>query len=143
MKKILVLNGPNLNCLGERETDIYGSLTLEEINLAIKEKAKALKLQVECLQSNHEGELVSAIQEAPKKFNGIIINPAAYTHTSIAIRDALLGINLPTLEVHLSNIYKREPFRHHSYIAAAVRGQISGLGVEGYLLALEAMAKWI
>ena len=138
---ILVLNGPNLNLLGTREGDVYGTQTLESINASLEKKAKELDVSVTCLQSNVEGDLVNAIQKAKGNFGGIIINPAAYTHTSVAIRDALLAVTIPTIEVHLSNIYKREDFRHHSYIAPVVLGQVSGLGGRGYVLALEALAQ--
>lgn len=136
---ILIVHGPNLNLLGQREQDVYGSVTLKEINDLLQDKGQQLGFSVTAFQSNHEGELVEKIQEAKKKHDGIIINPAAYTHTSVAIRDALLGIQLPAIEVHLSNIYQREDFRHHSYIAPVVLGQISGLGADGYLMALQAL----
>jgi 3-dehydroquinate dehydratase-2 len=138
IKKILVLNGPNLNLLGKRQPEIYGSLTLDEINQKIRGLAKELDVEVEIRQSNHEGELVTWIQEAPERFGAIVINPAAYTHSSIAMRDAISAVGLPTIEIHLSNIYKREPFRHHSYIAEAAVGQIAGFGAESYLLGLRA-----
>lgn len=138
-KKILVIHGPNLQLLGDRETQHYGTLTLEEINSAILQKAKSLDLAAEIFQTNHEGEIVDKIGAARQTFQGILINPAAYTHTSIAIRDALLAGNLPTVEVHLSNIYKREEFRRHSVTAPACCGQISGFGMQSYLLGLEAL----
>lgn len=138
---ILVLNGPNLNLLGTREGDVYGTQTLASINASLEKRAKELDVIVTCLQSNLEGDLVDAIQKAKGTFDGMIINPAAYTHTSVAIRDALLAVTIPTVEVHLSNIYKREDFRHHSYIAPVVLGQISGLGGVGYVLAMEALAR--
>jgi 3-dehydroquinate dehydratase-2 len=137
-KKILVLNGPNLNLLGKRQPEIYGSLTLEEINQKIRALAKELDVEVEIRQSNHEGELVTWIQEASEHFSAIVINPAAYTHSSIAMRDAISAVGLPTIEIHLSNIHKREPFRHHSYVAEAAVGQIAGFGVDSYLLGLRA-----
>ncbi len=140
MKRILILNGPNLNLLGERETSFYGNLRLEEINEMIKIEAEKYGLEVDFFQSNYEGALVEAIQKAKGKYDVIIINPAAYTHTSIAIRDAILAVNIPTIEVHLSNIYKREPFRHHSYISDVAIGQICGFGVQSYLLAIKAAA---
>ena len=143
MAQILVLNGPNLNLLGERETTIYGNLTLEEINKKVKEEAKKYGLKVDFFQSNHEGALVEAIQKARGKYDIIIINAAAYTHTSIAIRDAILAINIPVIEVHLSNIYKRESFRHHSYISDVAVGQICGFGVQSYLLAIKAASEII
>jgi len=138
MKKILVIHGPNLNLLGKREPDVYGTLSLEEINKKLKKSAKLKKAAVEIFQSNHEGEIVDAIGSAPGKFDAIVINPAAYTHTSVAIRDAVAAINIPVVEVHISNIYKREEFRHKSLIAGAATGQISGFGAESYLLGLDA-----
>ncbi len=138
--KILVIHGPNLNMLGKREPELYGDLTLEKINRNLKKHGKSLGLSVETFQSNHEGIIVEQIQEAEGTCQGLIINPAAYTHTSIAIRDALLLLDIPIVEVHLSNIYKREPFRQESLVADVVTGQISGLGAEGYRLALEAIA---
>ena len=137
--KILVVNGPNLNLLGEREPEKYGKKTLEDINAAIAKLAKELGTEVEFFQSNCEGELVSKIQQVKKDFDGILINPAAYTHTSIAIRDAILAVTKPCVEVHLSNLYTREEFRHHSYIAPVCVGQISGFGVDSYLLGLKAL----
>ena len=139
MKKILIIHGPNLNLLGQRETDIYGKVTLAEINAQLKAIAKKQKVELEIVQSNHEGDIVDAIGRASKKNIGaIVINPAAYTHTSVAIRDALLAVKVPTIEVHLSNIYKREDFRQKSLIAPASHGQISGLGVDSYFLGLQA-----
>jgi 3-dehydroquinate dehydratase II len=138
MKKILVLNGPNLNLLGKRQPEIYGRLTLEEINKKLRALAKELRVEVEIRQSNSEGELVNWIQEAPRRFGAIVINPAAYTHSSVAMRDAITAAEIPTIEVHISNIYKREEFRKQSYIAGAVVGQIAGLGVQSYLLGLRA-----
>jgi 3-dehydroquinate dehydratase-2 len=139
-KKILVLNGPNLNLLGKRQPDIYGRLTLAQINQRIRSLAKELEVEVEIRQSNHEGELVTWIQQAPGHFGAIVINPAAYTHSSIAMRDAISAVGLPTIEIHLSNIHKREPFRRHSYVAEAAVGQIAGFGVDSYLLGLRAAA---
>jgi 3-dehydroquinate dehydratase-2 len=139
-KKILVLNGPNLNLLGKRQPDIYGRLTLEQINQKVRALAKELGVDVDIRQSNYEGELVSWIQQAPKEFGAIVINPAAYTHSSVAIRDAITAVGLPTIEIHISNIHKREPFRHHSYIAEAAVGQIAGFGADSYLLGLRAAA---
>ncbi|MBI4430459.1 MAG: type II 3-dehydroquinate dehydratase [Candidatus Omnitrophica bacterium] len=139
MRKVLIIHGPNLNLLGKREPDVYGSVTIEEINSALKERAKKLKLSVDIVQSNHEGEIVDLIGDAEKKYSAIIINPAAYTHTSVAIRDALQATKLPAVEVHLSNIYAREEFRRQSVTAPACRGQISGFGSTSYLLALEAI----
>ena len=139
MKKVLVIHGPNLDLLGKREPDIYGRFSLDEINRRLRKKSKAMDISLEFFQSNHEGELVDKIGAAAKKFDAIIINPAAYTHSSIAIRDAISACGLLTVEVHLSNIYKREEFRHQSMIAPVAVGQIVGFGAEGYLLALEAV----
>jgi 3-dehydroquinate dehydratase II len=140
-KNILVLHGPNLNLLGKRQPEIYGRLTLAEINSRIRALARELNLNIEIRQSNNEGELVTWIQEAPAKFSAIVLNPAAYTHTSIALRDAISAVGIPTVEVHISNIHKREPFRHHSFIAEAAVGQIAGFGVQSYLLGLRAAAE--
>ena len=139
-QKVLVINGPNLNTLGTREPEIYGSTSLNDINKDLVKLGKKLSITVEAFQSNNEGEIVEKIQKAAGKVNGIIINPAAYTHTSIAIRDALLLLDEPIIEIHLSNIYKREEFRHKSMVADIAHGQISGFGVYGYTMALEAMA---
>jgi 3-dehydroquinate dehydratase II len=137
--KIMVLNGPNLNLLGTREPSIYGSTTLEEIEKKLQQKAQENHAEVICLQSNHEGQLIDWIHQYRTKAAGIIINAGAYSHTSIAIRDALSAVKLPVIEVHLSNIFQRESFRHHSTITEVALGQICGLGWMGYLLALEAM----
>lgn len=137
---ILVIHGPNLNLLGKREPNVYGKLTLDEINDKLILKAEKLGIRLEFMQSNHEGVIVDAIQQAEGCFAGIVINAAAFTHYSIAIRDALAAVSVPAIEVHLSNIYKREEFRHHSVIAPVVHGQISGFGADSYLLALEAVA---
>jgi len=139
MIDILVIHGPNLNLLGKRESGWYGTVSLDEINELINKKAKELNCKVKIVQSNHEGEIVDTIQRAKEWAKGVVINPAAYTHTSIAIRDALLAVGLPAVEVHLSNIYKREDFRHRSFIADVCIGQIAGLGPRGYLFALEAL----
>jgi 3-dehydroquinate dehydratase II len=139
-KKILVLNGPNLNLLGKRQPEIYGTLTLAQIEQRIRALAKELGIQIEVRQSNSEGELVTWIQEAANKFGAIVINPAAYTHTSLAMRDAVSAVGIPTVEIHISNIHKREPFRHHSFIAEVAVGQIAGFGVDSYLLGLRAAA---
>ncbi|MDP7642865.1 MAG: type II 3-dehydroquinate dehydratase [Alphaproteobacteria bacterium] len=139
--KILILNGPNLNMLGEREPDIYGGDSLESIGVACQHKAQTLGMAVELRQSNEEGELVTWIQSSAGVFSGIILNGGAYSHTSIAILDALRAVSLPTIEVHLSNIYRRESFRNHSYISQAALGVICGLGAQGYLLALDALAR--
>jgi 3-dehydroquinate dehydratase-2 len=136
---ILVIHGPNLNLLGVREPGIYGSVTLEAINRLLTEKAVSLNVSLSVIQSNHEGILVDAIQGALGQHQGILINAGAYTHTSIAIRDALSAVKIPTVEVHLSNIYQRENFRHHSYMAAIAIGQISGFGANSYLLGLDAL----
>ena len=140
MKKILIINGPNINLLGLREPSIYGNFTLADIENKAKELAQELKIEVEFFQSNHEGDIVDKIQNAPKEFSAIIINPAAYTHTSVAIRDALSAVKLPAVEVHISNIHAREDFRKRSYIAPVCMGQISGLGIDVYLLALRKLA---
>ncbi|MFQ3621843.1 MAG: type II 3-dehydroquinate dehydratase [Spirochaetales bacterium] len=135
-KKIAIIHGPNLNMLGKREVHIYGSKTLEQINNEIGEEADRLGLEVEFFQSNSEGELVGYIQGCFQRVDGIIINPGAYSHYSLALRDAISSVNLPTVEVHLSNIYKRESFRHTSVIAPVCVGQISGFGSRSYLLGL-------
>ncbi len=142
-KKVLILNGPNLNLLGKRQPEIYGRLTLEQINIKIRGLAKELGVGVEFRQSNNEGELVSWIQDAPREFGALIINPAAYTHSSVAMRDAITAAGIPTVEVHISNIYKREEFRKHSYIAGAAVGQIAGFGVHSYLLGLRAAVEYL
>jgi 3-dehydroquinate dehydratase-2 len=138
---ILIIHGPNLNMLGKREPEIYGKTTLDEINASLIKLGKHSNISVETFQSNHEGDIVSRIQEAAGVSNGIIINPGAYTHTSIAIRDAILIFDGPVIETHLSNIYKREPFRHKSMIADIVTAQLAGFGINGYTMALEAMIK--
>lgn len=135
----MVLHGPNLNLLGQREPGVYGRVTLDEINRLLEKEGQALEADVTALQSNHEGVLVDAIHEALGRHQGILINAGAYTHTSVAIRDAIAGIALPTVEVHLSNIYRREEWRHHSWIAAVAIGQISGFGAESYRLGLQAL----
>ncbi|PKN02309.1 MAG: type II 3-dehydroquinate dehydratase [Elusimicrobia bacterium HGW-Elusimicrobia-1] len=140
MKNILVIHGPNLNLLGEREPEIYGKFTLDEINAKVAAKAVSLGIAADFFQSNSEGDIVDAIHAARKKYDGIIINPAAYTHTSVALRDAISASGLPVVEVHLSNIYKREDFRRKSLTADACVGQISGFGVVSYVLAVEALA---
>jgi 3-dehydroquinate dehydratase-2 len=137
-RKILVLHGPNLNMLGRREPKIYGRLTLDQINRKIAALAAELGVEIEARQSNIEGELVGWIQEAPKSFGALILNAGAYTHSSIAMRDALTAAGIPAVEVHISNIYKREEFRKRSIIAEAVVGQITGFGVDSYLLGLRA-----
>ena len=136
MKKILVIHGPNLDLLGKREPDIYGSVTIKKINDALKKMAKTHGVALETFQSNHEGEIVSKIGKAKGRADAIVINPAAYTHTSVAIRDAIAAVKIPTVEVHLSNIYAREKFRHESLIAPVAVGQISGFGAKSYELGL-------
>lgn len=136
---ILVIHGPNLNLLGSREVSIYGKLTMGEINKALEREATGLSVKLAFKQSNHEGAIVDLIHGARKKYQGILINPAAYTHTSVAIRDALLAAALPAVEVHLSNIYKREEFRHHSLTAPGCIGQITGFGKESYIFGLKAL----
>lgn len=143
MPRILVLHGPNLNLLGNREEAIYGTSTLSMINASLLELGAELQAELTIRQSNVEGELVTWIQEARNGYHGIIINPAAYTHTSVAIRDALAAVNLPTVEVHLSNIYRREEFRQHSYISGVALGQISGFGPDGYGLALRGLCQHV
>ena len=136
---ILVIHGPNLGLLGEREPEVYGRVTLPEINDELRSLAKEHKVKVEIVQSNHEGEIVDTIGKSKDTFDAILINPAAYTHTSVAIRDALLACGLPCVEVHLSNIYAREQFRHNSLIAPVAKGQISGFGKQSYALGLLAI----
>ena len=140
---ILVVHGPNLNLLGIREPQTYGSTTLAQINQNLHQESQRLQVSLSCLQSNHEGDLVDAIHQAQGKHQGIIINAGAYTHTSVAIRDALVGVDIPTVEVHLSNIYRREEFRHYSYIAPIAIGQISGFGANSYLLGLQALVNYL
>ncbi|XGW00612.1 MAG: type II 3-dehydroquinate dehydratase [Leptolyngbya sp. BL-A-14] len=139
MFEILVLHGPNLNLLGQREPGIYGSVTLDVIDNQLKQVAEALQVTIACMQSNHEGVLVDAIHSAMNQYQGLLINAGAYTHTSVAIRDAIAAVAIPTVEVHLSNLYRREAFRHHSYIAPVAIGQISGFGADSYRLGLEAL----
>ena len=138
MKKILILHGPNLNLLGKRETDIYGEVTLEEINKKLMELAGELGVLVDVYQSNSEGELVTEIQNSMGNYDALVINPGAYTHTSIALRDAVAGVGISTVEVHLSNIYQREDFRKKSMLADVVVGQITGFGIDSYMLGLRA-----
>ncbi len=136
--KVLFLNGPNLNLLGQREPEVYGRATLADIEARVRERAKELKVEIDFRQSNQEGELVGWIQDAKEKFDVIVINAAAYTHTSIALRDAIAAVGVPTIEIHLSNIHAREEFRHKSLIAPVCWGQICGFGQKSYILALEA-----
>jgi 3-dehydroquinate dehydratase-2 len=142
-KKILVLNGPNLNLLGKRQPEIYGKATLAEIEQKVRALAQELRVEVDFRQSNSEGELVTWIQQAAGKFGAILINPAAYTHTSLAMRDAISAVGIPVVEIHLSNIQKREPFRHYSFIAEVAVGQISGFGLQSYLLGLKAAVEYL
>jgi 3-dehydroquinate dehydratase II len=137
--RVLVLHGPNLNLLGQREPAIYGTLSLGDINSALESLAAEFECTISFVQSNHEGALVDAVQGAAGRFDGILINPAAYTHTSVALRDAFAAVGIPFVEVHLSNIHSREEFRHHSYLAPLSIGQISGFGLDSYLLGLRAL----
>ena len=142
MKKIIyILNGPNLNLLGEREPEIYGSESIDDIQKLTENFAKSKNTEIIFKQTNHEGELIEMIHDARKKSDGLIINPAGYTHTSVAIYDALLSLDIPIIEVHISNIYKREKFRHSSYVSMAANSVISGFGIDGYIFALESMLK--
>lgn len=137
-KKILLVNGPNLNLLGTREPQIYGSTTLPQINAAMTDRAQALGMDLSHFQSNHEGAIIDRIHDARTEgVDGIIINPGAFTHTSVAIRDALSGVNIPFVELHISNVHRREPFRQHSYLSDKAEAVIAGLGVYGYVAALE------
>ena len=139
-RKIMIIHGPNLNMLGKREPEVYGKETLDEINKRLKKLSKKLKIDIETFQSNHEGEIVQKIQDAKESgFYGIVINPAAYSHTSVATRDAISAIDIPVVEVHLSNIYAREEFRHTSLISPVAAGQIVGFGSKSYILGLEAV----
>jgi 3-dehydroquinate dehydratase-2 len=139
MKKILVIHGPNLNLLGQREPGIYGKITLKQINNELQEVARKKKTALTIKQSNHEGEIVDLIVKGKNKYAGLLINPAAYTHTSVAIRDAILAAGIPTVEVHLSNIYSREEFRQKSLISPVAKGTILGFGAKSYILGLEAL----
>jgi 3-dehydroquinate dehydratase II len=141
--KILIIHGPNLNMLGKREPEIYGAFTLQGINRLIREEAKNLGVKTETFQSNSEGEIVGRIQYAMKKFDGLLINPGAYTHTSIAIRDAILSAGMPVVETHISNIYKREDFRQKSFISGVALGVISGFGADSYILGLRGLVNYL
>jgi 3-dehydroquinate dehydratase-2 len=141
VKRVLVLNGPNLNMLGIREPKTYGTQTLADVEAMCKAEGKRLKLTVECKQTNREGEICEWIQACYGKVDGLILNPGGYSHTSVAIRDAISAVGIPTIEVHLSNIHAREEFRHFSYVSAVAVGVICGLGAAGYRLALEALAE--
>ncbi|MBD7995709.1 type II 3-dehydroquinate dehydratase [Arthrobacter sp. Sa2CUA1] len=140
-RNLLVLNGPNLNLLGTREPAVYGTGTLDDVEAAALAAAQAHGWTVDCIQSNHEGDLIDAIHGAPGLADAIIINPAAYSHTSVALRDAFSGVGLPVVEVHLSNIHKREEFRHHSYISAVAEVVICGAGIAGYRMAVDFLAE--
>lgn len=137
--KILVIHGPNLNMLGKREPEIYGAETLEDVNASLQKLADELSVEVEFFQSNAEGELVAKIQQASSEFQGIMINPGAYTHTSIAIRDAILSSGLVVAEVHISNVHKREEFRHKSYVSGVALGVVTGFGIDSYFLGLRGL----
>lgn len=143
MSSLLILNGPNLNLLGTRQPEIYGKTTLAQVEAMCAKKAKACGCEVSCLQSNHEGELVDAIQAARGVYDGIILNAGAYTHTSVALMDAISSVEIPVIELHLSNIHAREEFRQHSYIAPVAVGQICGFGPAGYDLAIDAMLTYL
>ncbi len=138
MEKILVIHGPNLNMLGKREVGVYGNITLNEVNESLRTLAKGLEMNVDIFQSNSEGALIDKIQEASARYDAIVLNPGGYTHTSVSLRDAIAAIDIPVIEVHISNIYRREEFRHYSYVSGVAAGQIAGFGVNSYLLGLRA-----
>jgi len=140
---VLILNGPNLNLLGFREPEVYGHATLADVEALCRSHAAKLGLSADCRQSNHEGQLIDWVHEARTAFSGIVINPGAYSHTSIALLDALKAVKVPVVEVHLSNIHQRDSFRHHSYVSLAAKGVICGLGIQGYVSALDALAQWL
>lgn len=141
--KILVLQGPNLNLLGTREPEVYGSETLDDVHGRLAELARELGASVECRQSNHEGQLIDWLHEARTDFDGVLMNPGGFTHTSVALRDAISGIDTPVVEIHISNVHAREAFRQHSYVAPVCIGTISGLGTGGYLLGLRAVVDYL
>jgi 3-dehydroquinate dehydratase-2 len=143
MASLLILNGPNLNLLGTRQPDIYGTATLADIEVLCRDTAAEFGMDIECLQSNHEGALVDAIHAARGTHNGIVLNAGAYSHTSVALHDAIVGTEMAVIEVHISNIHARESFRHHSFITPAAVGMISGVGVQGYSLAVRALAEYL
>jgi len=141
--KVLILHGPNLNLLGTREPEVYGSMTLDDINDKLTELGKELNAEVKCLQSNHEGALIDALHDARTWAEGVVFNPGGYTHTSIALRDAISAIQIPVVEVHLSNVYAREEFRHVSMISAVCKGKITGFGWKSYMLGLRALVEML